>query len=82
MRTNIDIDDDLMAKAMAASEKTTKKAVVESALRLMVQLKAQEGIKNLRGKVKWEGDLDAMREGRFINWEADAEANRQKDPAA
>jgi Arc/MetJ family transcription regulator len=58
MRTNIDIDDDLMAKAMAASEETTKKAVVESALRLMVQLKAQEGIKKLRGKVVWRGHDD------------------------
>ena len=64
MRTNIDIDDDLMAKAMAASEETTKKAVVESALRLMVRLKAQEGIKKLRGKVKWEGNLEESRLGR------------------
>ena len=67
MRTNIDIDDDLMAKAMAASEETTKKAVVESALRLMVRLKAQEGIKKLRGKVKWEGNLEESRLGRFVD---------------
>jgi Arc/MetJ family transcription regulator len=58
MRTNIDIDDDLMAQAMAASEETTKKAAVETALRLMVQLKAQEGIKKLRGKVVWRGHDD------------------------
>ncbi|MGD0627824.1 MAG: type II toxin-antitoxin system VapB family antitoxin [Terracidiphilus sp.] len=58
MRTNIDIDDDLMAKAMAASEENTKKAVVESALRLLVQLKAQDGIKKLRGKVVWRGHDD------------------------
>ena len=82
MRTNIDIDDDLMAKAMAASEETTKKAVVESALRLMVRLKAQEGIKKLRGKVKWEGDLAAMRKGRFLNWGADSDSKNEKDPAA
>ena len=69
MRTNIDIDDELMRQAMAASQETTKKAVVEKALRLMISLKAQEGIKKLRGKVKWEGDLDAMREGRFLSWE-------------
>jgi Arc/MetJ family transcription regulator len=58
MRTNIDIDDELMAKAMEASEETTKKAAVESALRLMVQLKAQEDIKKLRGKVVWRGHDD------------------------
>lgn len=62
MRTNIVIDDDLMVKAMAASGAATKKAVVEEALQLMVRFKAQEkALKALRGKVKWEGDLDAMR---------------------
>jgi Arc/MetJ family transcription regulator len=67
MRTNIDIDDELMAKAMAATNATTKKAVVEEALGLLVRLKAQEGIKRWFGKVRWEGDLAAMREGRFPN---------------
>jgi Arc/MetJ family transcription regulator len=78
MRTNIDIDDELMRQAMAASEETTKKAVVEKALRLMISLKAQEGIKKLRGKVKWEGDLDAMREGRFLDWEPDLVQQRRR----
>ena len=58
MRTNIDIDDKLMKQAMKASEETTKKAVVEKALRLMVQLKAQEGMKKLRGKIVWRGPDD------------------------
>lgn len=70
MRTNIDIDDELMRQAMRASEETTKKAAVEKALRLMVQIKAQEGIKKLRGKIQWEGDLDAMRASRFPEWHA------------
>ena len=82
MRTNIDIDDDLMAKAMAASNATTKKAVVEQGLQLLVRLKAQEGIKKLRGRVKWEGDLPALREGRFINWEAEFEKKKRKHSAA
>lgn len=69
MRTNIDIDDELMRQAMAASQETTKKAAVEKALHLMVRLKAQEGIKKWRGKIKWEGDLAAMREGRFLEWD-------------
>ena len=58
MRTNIDIDDELMAKAMAATGAPTKKAAVERSLQLLVQLKAQEGIKKLRGKVVWRGPDD------------------------
>ncbi len=69
MRTNIDIDDELMKRAMKAANAATKKATVEAALRQMVQLKKQEGIRALFGKVEWDGDLDAMREGRALKWE-------------
>lgn len=61
MRTNIVIDDDLMDEAMALSRIKTKKAVVETGLKLLVQIKRQEQLKSLRGKIKWDGDLDAMR---------------------
>jgi Arc/MetJ family transcription regulator len=61
MRTNIVIDDDLMRRAMRASGARTKREAVETALRLMVGLKQQERLRRLRGKLKWEGDLDAMR---------------------
>lgn len=61
MRTNIVIDDELMNEAMALSRLKTKKAVVETGLKLLIQMKKQERIKDLRGKLKWEGDLDAMR---------------------
>jgi Arc/MetJ family transcription regulator len=64
MRTNIEIDDKLMAKAMKASGASTKKAVVEEALRLLVRIRGQARIRELRGKIKWEGDLDTMRLGR------------------
>ena len=64
MRTNVVIDDALMEEAMKFSGLSTKKAVIEEALRTFVRLKSQENIRNLRGKLKWEGDLDAMREGR------------------
>jgi len=64
MRTNIEIDDSLMEEAMRAGETTTKKATVEAALRLLVQTRMQSGIRKLRGKVKWEGDLDKSRRGR------------------
>jgi Arc/MetJ family transcription regulator len=61
MRTNINIDDELMSEAMTLSRLKTKKAVVETGLKLLVQIKKQERIKSLRGKLKWDGDLDAMR---------------------
>ncbi len=61
MRTNIVIDDDLMAEAMKLGRLKTKKAVVEAGLKLLVQIKKQEKIKSLRGKLKWDDDLDAMR---------------------
>ena len=61
MRTNIIIDDDLMNEAMLLTKIKTKKAVVEIGLRLLVQMKKQEQLKNLRGKLQWDGDLDAMR---------------------
>lgn len=61
MRTNIIIDDDLMNEAMTLTQLKTKKAVVETGLKLLVQIKKQEKLKRLRGKLKWDGDLDAMR---------------------
>jgi Arc/MetJ family transcription regulator len=61
MRTNIEIDDKLMAKAMKSSGAATKKAVVDEALRMLVRTHAQTGILRLRGKVKWEGNLDESR---------------------
>jgi Arc/MetJ family transcription regulator len=64
MRTNIEIDDDLMAKAMTLSGHRTKRETVEAALALLIRLKSQEAIKAARGKLKWDGDLDAMRTDR------------------
>jgi Arc/MetJ family transcription regulator len=81
MRTNIEIDDKLMSRALALSGKSTKKAVVEEALRLAVQLKRQVGIRELWGKVKWEGNLDEMRQGRFMNWQEDAEGAERNSPS-
>ena len=65
MRTNIVIDNSLMREAMKATGLSTKKAVVEEGLRLLIQVKGQGGLRRLRGKVSWEGDLSAMREGRI-----------------
>lgn len=60
MRTNIEIDDKLMAEALAASGARTKREVVEDGLRTLVRLRAQARILDLWG-IGWEGDLDAMR---------------------
>ena len=64
MRTNIEIDDDLMAKAQSASGHASKKATVEEALRLLVRAREQRDILALAGQVTWSGDLQASREGR------------------
>jgi Arc/MetJ family transcription regulator len=61
MRTNIVIDDNLMAEAIKLSQLKTKKAVVETGLRLLIQIKKQERIKSLRGKLDWDDDLEKMR---------------------
>jgi len=64
MRTNIDIDDRLMREAMRSSGARTKRAVVEQALRLLIQTAAQKSIRRLRGKVAWDGNLEISRQGR------------------
>ena len=61
MRTNIVVDDNLMAEALKLSNIKTKKGVVETALKLLVQVKRQEEIRKLRGKLSWEGNLSEMR---------------------
>lgn len=61
MRTNIVIDDKLMNDALKATGLSTKKEAVELGLKTLIKLKKQEGIKKLRGRLVWEGDLDEMR---------------------
>ena len=64
MRTNIEIDDDLMRDAMRASGAPTKRAAVEQGLRMLIAVRGQRAIRRLRGKVKWTGDLESSRLGR------------------
>ena len=61
VRTNIVIDDRLMSEAMRLSGARTKRQVVEESLRLMVRLKKQERVRAARGRLRWSGDLEAMR---------------------
>lgn len=61
MRTNIVIDDKLMESALRATGLKTKREAVELGLRTLLLLRQQEEIKRFRGKLNWQGDLDAMR---------------------
>ena len=64
MRTNIEIDDKLMKDALRATGAKTKKEAVELGLRTLLDLRAQEKARELRGRITWEGDLNAMRTDR------------------
>ncbi len=61
MRTNILIDDDLMEAAMQATGVKSKKETVELGLQTLVRLYQQQNIRDFKGKLLWDGDLDAMR---------------------
>ena len=61
MRTNIVIDDDLMAEVLEVTGIKTKREAVEQGLKLLLRMSAQQEILKLRGKIHWEGDLDEMR---------------------
>jgi Arc/MetJ family transcription regulator len=61
MRTNIVIDDKLMNDLLRATGLRTKREVVELGLRTLLRLRRQQEIRRFRGKLHWQGDLDAMR---------------------
>jgi len=58
------IDDKLMQDTLRATGLKTKREVVETALRTLLRLKKQGAIRQLRGKLHWQGDLQAMRTNR------------------
>lgn len=64
MRTNIDIDEELLAQAQRLAGTTTKRSTVEYALRELVRRKERQAILRLHGHVDWVGDLDESRQGR------------------
>lgn len=64
MRTNIDIDEDVLREAQRLTGARTKRETVDLALRELVARNRRLGVLDLRGKVRWEGDLDASRTGR------------------
>lgn len=64
MRTNIEIDDAIMREAQRLTGLTTKRETVDLALRELVARNRRLGILDLRGKIRWEGDLNRSRTGR------------------
>ncbi|MEZ4683127.1 MAG: type II toxin-antitoxin system VapB family antitoxin [Caldilineaceae bacterium] len=87
MRTNIVIDDELMAEAMRVTGINTKREVVEEALRVLVRTTQQKNILALRGKIQWEGNLNEMRQGRYFHeakgeYIADSTGGAQADDPA
>ena len=61
MRISLEIDEKLMRDAMRSGQYTTKEAAIEAGLRLLIQTDKQTGIRRLRGKVRWSGNLDESR---------------------
>ena len=61
MRINIELDEEMLEDAMSCSGATTKREVIENALRLLVKLKLQKQVRSLRGQLKWTGNLESMR---------------------
>lgn len=61
MRTNMEMDDLLMSDALRLTGGQTQREAVEMGLRTLLRLRQQEEIRRFRGKLQWEGDLDAMR---------------------
>jgi Arc/MetJ family transcription regulator len=64
MRTNIVIDDKLMRDTLRATGLKTKREAVDQALRTLLRLRKQAEIRKFRGKLDWQGDLNAMRSDR------------------
>jgi len=61
MRTNVVIDDKLMRQAMESGNYRTKRKTIEEGLRLLLQVNSQKKIRELKGRIHWEGDLEEMR---------------------
>ena len=61
MRTNIVLDEALVEKAQELTGIKTKRAIVDEALRMLIRLHEQAEVRQLRGQLRWEGDIDAAR---------------------
>lgn len=66
MRTNIEIDQELISAIIRMTEAKTQKQAIEDALKRYSRHMAQLALLELKGKVKWEGDLDEMRTSKYL----------------
>lgn len=66
MRTNIVLDEELVEKAQELTGIKTKRAIVDEALRVLIRLYEQAEVRQLRGQLRWEGDIDAARLARIV----------------
>ena len=66
MRTNIVLDENLIERAQKLTGIKTKREVVQEALRTLILMREQAEVRHFRGKLKWEGDLDEMRQARVV----------------
>ena len=66
MRTNIVLDESLIERAQELTGIKTKREVVQEALRTLILLREQAEVRQFRGKLKWEGNLDEMRQARVV----------------
>ena len=73
MRTNVVLDESLVEKAKVLTGIKTTRAVIDEALRLLIQLREQGQARDLRGRLRWEGDLAALRESRTDAYQVTAE---------
>ena len=73
MRTNVVLDETLVEQAKALTGIKTTRGVIDEALRLLVRLREQGQVAELRGRLHWEGDLATLREGRADVYDVNAE---------
>ena len=73
MRTNVVVDEALVEQAKALTGIKTTRAVIDEALHLLVRLREQNQVRDLRGRLRWEGDLAALRETRVQDYAVDPE---------
>ena len=73
MRTNVVLDESLVEKAKALTGIKTTRGVIAEALRVLIQLREQSEVRDLRGRLRWEGDLGVLRESRTAIYEGTAE---------
>ena len=73
MRTNVVLDETLVEQAKVLTGIKTTRGVIDEALRLLIQVREQGQVRELRGRLRWEGDLAALREGRSNVYEVTVE---------